>query len=580
MLLTIDNTDGALPIEYAEVTISRTMFRSGGSEYAINGTPCRLLDVQELLSDSGIGREMHVIVGQGQLDTILHATPEDRRGFIEEAAGVLKHRKRKEKALRKLDSTDGNLTRLNDLLGEIRRQLKPLGRQAEVARRAAGVQADVRDARARLIADDLVTARTALEQELADETILVERRAEVEAAIAARPRGRGRASRPALREDLPALAGAQETWFALCGLRERLRGTQSLAAERVRNAGAVEEPADSGRDPDQLEAEAARVARAGAGDRRRGRAAARRPRAGASPPGGPPRTPPPRRSAGSPACSAPPPTAARAWPGCTARSTRCKSRAAAADDEIGRLGQAREDARRPRRARPARLHRASRPGSPGSTPARRGSTPSTRRPPPPSTTSRSGSPRPARRRSRPTATGPRCSPARTPSRWASTARTAPARCSPPPTPSPACSARSPRCSPSAPATRPPSPAPSAPPPTPSPSATPTPPSRRSATSRPTTSAGPGCCSAGGRAPTDRDWPGLPGHATYAVDVVDCPGDLRGALSRLLFKVAVVDDLDAARGPGRRAARPHRGDPRRRRASAPTSPPAAPRASRA
>ena len=119
--------------------------------------------MQELLSDSGIGREMHVIVGQGQLDSILHATPEDRRGFIEEAAGVLKHRKRKEKALRKLDATDGNLTRLADLLSEIRRQLKPLGRQAEVARQAQTVQADVRDARARLLADDLVTARTALE---------------------------------------------------------------------------------------------------------------------------------------------------------------------------------------------------------------------------------------------------------------------------------------------------------------------------------------------------------------------------------------------------------------------------------
>jgi chromosome segregation protein len=185
VLLTIDNSDGALPIEYAEVTISRTMFRSGGSEYAINGSSCRLLDVQELLSDSGIGREMHVIVGQGQLDAILHATPEDRRGFIEEAAGVLKHRKRKEKALRKLDSTDGNLTRLNDLLTEIRRQLKPLGRQAEVARRAASVQADVRDARARLMADDLVTARTALQQELADESVLLERRAQVEAAVAA-----------------------------------------------------------------------------------------------------------------------------------------------------------------------------------------------------------------------------------------------------------------------------------------------------------------------------------------------------------------------------------------------------------
>ncbi len=258
--LTIDNADGALPIEYAEVTISRTMFRNGGSEYAINGSSCRLLDVQELLSDSGIGREMHVIVGQGQLDSILHATPEDRRGFIEEAAGVLKHRKRKEKALRKLDSTEGNLTRLNDLLSEIRRQLKPLGRQAEVARRAAVVQADVRDARARLLADDLVTARTALEQELADESVLIERRAEVEGAIA-RARESEAALEAALREDLPALAKAQENWFALSGLRERLKGTAGLAAERVRNAqeSAADPATGSGRDPEELLAEAGRV---------------------------------------------------------------------------------------------------------------------------------------------------------------------------------------------------------------------------------------------------------------------------------------------------------------------------------
>ncbi|GAA4695686.1 chromosome segregation protein SMC [Nocardioides nanhaiensis] len=259
VLLTIDNSDGALPIEYAEVTISRTMFRSGGSEYAINGTACRLLDVQELLSDSGIGREMHVIVGQGQLDTILHATPEDRRGFIEEAAGVLKHRKRKEKALRKLDACEGNLTRLNDLLTEIRRQLKPLGRQAEVARQAATVQADVRDARARLLAEDLVTARTALEQELADESVLLERRAEVEAALA---QAREQESRleAALREDLPALSRAQDTQYALGGLRERLRGTRGLAAERVRNAaGVAEAQAPQGRDPEELEAQAERV---------------------------------------------------------------------------------------------------------------------------------------------------------------------------------------------------------------------------------------------------------------------------------------------------------------------------------
>ena len=260
VMLTIDNTDGALPIDYSEVTISRTMFRAGGSEYAINGTPCRLLDVQELLSDSGIGREMHVIVGQGQLDTILHATPEDRRGFIEEAAGVLKHRKRKEKALRKLDSTDGNLTRLTDLLSEIRRQLKPLGRQAEVARRAATVQADVRDAKARILADDLVTAQTSLEQELADESVLVARRAEVEQALAA-AREREADLEAALREDLPALAVAQETLASLGALRERLRGTQSLAAERVRNAAGIQETeSEHGRDPAELDAEADRLA--------------------------------------------------------------------------------------------------------------------------------------------------------------------------------------------------------------------------------------------------------------------------------------------------------------------------------
>ncbi|HWU32072.1 MAG TPA: AAA family ATPase, partial [Marmoricola sp.] len=257
--LTIDNSDGALPIDYAEVTISRTMFRNGGSEYAINGQTCRLLDVQELLSDSGIGREMHVIVGQGQLDSILRATPEDRRGFIEEAAGVLKHRKRKEKALRKLDSTDGNLNRLNDLLAEIRRQLKPLGRQAEMARQASVVQAEVRDARARLLADDLVKAQTMLAQEVADESVLIERKAELEGAIT-KAREDESQLEAALREDLPALAAAQETWFALSGLRERFRGTASVAAERVRNAEAqAAEPIPAGRDPQELEAEAERV---------------------------------------------------------------------------------------------------------------------------------------------------------------------------------------------------------------------------------------------------------------------------------------------------------------------------------
>src|SRR5881628_703703 len=174
---------GALPIDYSEVTISRIMFRNGGSEYAINGNPCRLLDISELLSDSGIGREMHVIVGQGQLDTVLHAKPEDRRAFIEEAAGVLKHRKRKEKALRKLDAMQANLTRLTDLTSELRRQLKPLGKQAEIARKAAAVQAELRDARLRLYADDLVTQRAEIAKEAADEASVRARRAEVEQAL-------------------------------------------------------------------------------------------------------------------------------------------------------------------------------------------------------------------------------------------------------------------------------------------------------------------------------------------------------------------------------------------------------------
>ena len=154
--VTIDNSDNALPIEYSEVSITRRMFRDGASEYEINGSSCRLMDVQELLSDSGIGREMHVIVGQGKLSEILESRPEDRRAFIEEAAGVLKHRKRKEKAVRKLDAMSANLARLTDLTTELRRQLKPLGRQAEMARRAQTIQADLRDARLRLAADDLV----------------------------------------------------------------------------------------------------------------------------------------------------------------------------------------------------------------------------------------------------------------------------------------------------------------------------------------------------------------------------------------------------------------------------------------
>ncbi|MEV7022197.1 chromosome segregation protein SMC [Kitasatospora sp. NPDC093558] len=257
--LTIDNTDGALPIEYAEVTITRTMFRNGGSEYALNGQTCRLLDIQELLSDSGIGREMHVIVGQGQLDSVLHADPMGRRAFIEEAAGVLKHRKRKEKALRKLDAMQANLNRVQDLVAELRRQLGPLGRQARIARRAAGIQADLRDARLRLLADDLLGLRRAVEAEIADELALRLRRTTVEQELA-RAVQRERVLEAQVEQLGPSLETARQTWYRLSALAERTRGTVGLAEARARHAVAGGQGEERrGRDPEELEREAERV---------------------------------------------------------------------------------------------------------------------------------------------------------------------------------------------------------------------------------------------------------------------------------------------------------------------------------
>jgi chromosome segregation protein len=253
--LTIDNSDGALPIEYAEVTISRLMFRSGQSEYAINGDHCRLLDVQELLSDSGLGREMHVIVGQGQLDDILHAGPEARRALIEEAAGVLKHRKRKEKALRKLEAMQANLTRLVDLTAELGRRLKPLGRQAEVAKKAAVIQAELRDARLRLLADDYVTLAADLARDEADETAAGARRAALEQELAQARAAEAELDRVAQLASAT-LTRTQETWFALSSLAERLRSTQNLAAQRHSLLSEVTEPERPGRDPDELDRQA------------------------------------------------------------------------------------------------------------------------------------------------------------------------------------------------------------------------------------------------------------------------------------------------------------------------------------
>ncbi|RNE58497.1 chromosome segregation protein SMC [Cryobacterium tepidiphilum] len=242
VVLTIDNSDGALPIEYSEVTISRTLFRNGASEYAINGRTCRLLDVQELLSDSGLGREMHVIVGQGQLDAVLHASPEERRGFIEEAAGILKHRRRKEKTLRKLDAMQTNLTRLSDLAGEIRRQLKPLGAQAEIAREAQTIAAVVRDARARLLADDVVGLRTALDQHGRTES---ERHSERIVLQEQLEQKQLRVTRLEQAQIGDAVDAARRVSFALEQEQQRLRSLYTLANQKLALLGAQAETTDS-----------------------------------------------------------------------------------------------------------------------------------------------------------------------------------------------------------------------------------------------------------------------------------------------------------------------------------------------
>lgn len=256
--LTIDNSDNALPIEYSEVSITRRMFRDGAGEYEINGSRCRLADVQELLSDSGIGREMHVIVGQGKLSEILESRPEDRRAFIEEAAGVLKHRKRKEKAVRKLDSMSANLARLTDLTTELRRQLKPLGRQAEMARRAQTIQADLRDSRLRLAADDLVVRKAEFDDTNKAETTL--RREHEELSEQLQARALELDAHEAAVEDLSERAdSAQQRWFRLSALAERVSATVRIASERAQHLDA-EPDFSAGPDPDELEAQADAVA--------------------------------------------------------------------------------------------------------------------------------------------------------------------------------------------------------------------------------------------------------------------------------------------------------------------------------
>lgn len=255
--LTIDNTDRTLDIDYTEVTISRTIWRNGGSEYAINGSPCRLLDIQELLSDTGLGQQMHVIVGQGRLDAILKADPSGHRAFIEEAAGILKHRKRKERALRKLANTETNLSRLDDLLGEIRRQLGPLGRQARISRRADSIQISLRDAQARLYAED---ACESMKRREALRTELTAVRTQLNAAQhdLARIKVRIEQVEALSSQSSPAMARINQTFHELSRIEERLHALAQLAGERSRSlAGQI--VTNFGEDPGILEQRAAEL---------------------------------------------------------------------------------------------------------------------------------------------------------------------------------------------------------------------------------------------------------------------------------------------------------------------------------
>ena len=255
--LTLDNSSGRLPVDGAEVTISRTLFRNGESEYAINGTTCRLLDIQELLSDSGVGRQQHMIIGQGQLDSILNSSAENRRAVIEEAAGVLKHRRRKERAERRLAATQENLERLGDLVREVRRQMRPLERQAASARSYADVERELREARQVLFAHRLEafeSRRVALETSIADAADL-ERSLRGELATLDAQASSAAAEMASRREEMLA-----STLGTLQGLSERARGTLSVIAERERSLRAALQASADENVIATLEADAARLA--------------------------------------------------------------------------------------------------------------------------------------------------------------------------------------------------------------------------------------------------------------------------------------------------------------------------------
>ncbi len=230
--LTIDNSAGLLPIEFTEVTVSRILFRTGESEYSINGVTCRLLDVQELLSDAGVGRQQHVIVSQGQIDAVLNARPEERRSIIEEAAGVLKFRRRKERAERRLDATEASLLRVQDLLREVRRQLRPLERQAEAARRHGDLVTELSALQIFLRGREIASQRTRLAALAGEKITLHAMEQELRAHLAALD-----VSVMAAEAELTARGDLDlsDEMVRVEQLRERARGVAAVLVERRRS---------------------------------------------------------------------------------------------------------------------------------------------------------------------------------------------------------------------------------------------------------------------------------------------------------------------------------------------------------
>ncbi len=254
--LTIDNNDGVLPIEFTEVTITRTLFRNGDSEYALNGVPCRLLDIQDLLSDSGVGRQQHIIISQGQIDAVLNSRPEDRRAIIEEAAGVLKYRKRKERAERRLSSTEENLNRLADLVREVRRQLRPLEKQADAARRHGDLITELDGLRLYIAGRELTALRAKLENSHRLRAGFDTREGELKTTLAQLDRAVFDAE-----AELTALGGSDvaDVLSRAQSLRERIRGQANVVGERKRRLeGELRSAVDEGVVA-SLEAEAARI---------------------------------------------------------------------------------------------------------------------------------------------------------------------------------------------------------------------------------------------------------------------------------------------------------------------------------